>query len=436
MSATVLYKKIFSQSGLSTLYNEKFGLTDTAGIDGMSSMQFNKNLSLHLETIINKCNSCTYKFTTYKAKLLSKGYDSLPRIVEKPTIRDRLVIRALFEILDETFFEQTKERKLHSQIGKIAVDIKNLRYNCFIKLDVKNYYPTIDHSILLNKIETRTKNRNILYLLKNCITTTNSAYKSNGKLVRDVGVPQGISIANLLSSIYLVNFDKIFSKIANIKYYRYVDDILVLCNLDSRERILNKLFTEIKKYNLQFNDGDKFKMASLDSEFEYLGYKFSNRAISIRPQSIKKFRESIIRILTIDKHQHYKNRNKVEFKINLRITGFIYDQKKYGWMFFFSQTEKIQELFSIDHFINQQLKRYGCESLKVKKISRVYKEITKKGNKTNYIPNFDNYSDEDIIELLVKLSIKFNDIEDARYRFLKLIHKSILDIEQDMSAFS
>jgi len=41
-----------------------------------------------------------------------------------------------------------------------------------------------------------------------------------------------------------------------------------------------------------------------------------------------------------------------------------------------------------------------------------------------------------IIKLLNYIGIQFKNIDDAQYKFKKLIHKSILDIEQDMSAMS
>lgn len=436
MIASKLFKNLFCMPGLSLLYDDKISSTSSPGIDGMTSQVFNRNLVFHLNTIINKCNNGIYNFTTYKAKLLSKGYNNKPRLIEKPTIRDRLVLRALFEILNKIFSESFKERKLHTQIKNISICIKDDKYNCFIKLDVKDYYPSINHEILLKQIKTKIRKKEILKLISDSISNTNSAYKKDGIIKRAAGVPQGISIANILSNIYLVPFDKTFSNIKTIKYFRYVDDILILCDFNSSKFLEKKLRNEIKKYKLEFNDGEKFKIASLDQQFEYLGYQFSNRYVSVRHKSIQRFKDSIIKLLTIYKHQNYPNKNKLKFKINLRVTGFIFDNKKYGWMFFFSQTQNIQQLFSIDRFISQQLQRYHCYPIKIKKISRVYKEITKKGAHSNYIPNFDLFSDENKKQLLTSIDISFTDLQDAQYKFIKLVKKSILDVEQDMSAFS
>lgn len=436
VTSSVLFDKIFTSPGLLSLYNEKIGITASAGIDGMTSNCFHRDIAFHSNIIISKCKSGTYCFTTYKAKLLSKGYSSPPRIVEKPTLRDRLVLRAVFEILDHAFSEQLLKRRLHTQIADLAKSIKNLQYDCFIKLDVKDYYPSINHEVLLKQIKTRIKKPEIIKLIIAAITNTNSAYKNDDIQSRSIGVPQGLSIANILANIYLFPFDRVFSRIKGIRYFRYVDDILILCNLNSRKYMEEKLLKEIVKYQLCFNTGEKYKIASMHDEFDYLGYCFSNRKVSIRLKSIRKFKESIIRLLTIYKHQYKKNIKRLEFKINLRITGFVWEGKKYGWMFFFSQTENIQELFSIDHFIKLQLVRYGCEHINVKKITRVYKEITKKGIKTSYIPNYDQYTEEMMMSLLESIGIAYLNREDARYKFIKLINKSILDIEQDMSAMS
>jgi len=52
-------------------------------------------------------------------------------------------------------------------------------------------------------------------------------------------VPQGLSISNLLSSLYLGDIDTAFGEIPDIDYFRFVDDILIICE-DQEVDVLKK----------------------------------------------------------------------------------------------------------------------------------------------------------------------------------------------------
>jgi len=91
-------------------------------------------------------------------------------------------------------------------------------------MDIQNFYPIINHEILLQKLHKLIDNEDALYLVKKAIQQVaipkgrkNKQNEINGK-----GVPQGIPISNILAQIYLDDLDTV-----NLQYFRYVDDVLI-----------------------------------------------------------------------------------------------------------------------------------------------------------------------------------------------------------------
>lgn len=431
-----LFNKGFTRDALTTLFVEKVSMYTSSGIDGMTNIQFEKDLDFHINTILRKVLSKTYNFAVYKGKLISKGYKKATRIVEKPIYRDRLVLRAIYNILEEIYRDNLKKRSLHSQVKDLTNQIKKPEYDFLIRLDVKEFYPTIDHNILIKMLRKKIHKLEMLELIQNAITTPNDYFVEDGIEKRVVGVPQGLSIANVLANIYLMDFDAKYESIDGIKYFRYVDDILILCNSTNSITVLSEVQKDIGKLKIKLNDGDKFVYDSISIDFDYLGYRISNRLVSVRANSLQKLRESIIRLLTSYKYKKEKNEKYLLFRLNLRVTGCIWDNKKYGWMFFFSKIENENVLHSLDLFINKQLRRFGFQNIKVKKLVRTYYEINHNIFNTNYIPKFDMYTEKDISLLLDEVGISYRNAIDARIKFLRLLKKETTSLERDMAQFS
>ena len=60
-------------------------------------------------------------------------------------------------------------------------------------------------------------------------------------------MPQGISIATLLSNIYMHDLDIELKNNKDIKYYRYIDDIIIFAE---NKEIINELYKKIE-YDLR-----------------------------------------------------------------------------------------------------------------------------------------------------------------------------------------
>ena len=441
MSASILFKKIFTKTNLRKIYSSSIRYKTVVGIDRINKRAFEKILQENINIIYRKARSGSYKFSPYREKLILRGRNKEPRLISIPTIRDKLILKALCVILHQVYKNDVPF--LHEIINNISELLNKEIYDGVIRLDVKDFYPSIKHDFLLNQLRKRIRKKEILNLI-GCAIAQPTLVKSKGtKNPRNhIGVPQGLSISNILANIYFLPIDKKYSNKDSIQYFRYVDDILVLCKFADTDGIKSEICTDCQKLGLDLHSDDekneKSKSCLIDDGFLYLGYVFNKREISVRKKSIEHLRESIIKIFTKYKYSKKPNIKRLKWAIDLRITGCIFKDTKYGWLFFFSQITDFKLLNSLDHFVKKQMKRYGIDlsAITFKKFIRAFHEITKNLSTTNYIPNFDKLSISEKRRILSdifgfeKEQMKPDEIE---YRFSTKIYRSVKELEKDLA---
>lgn len=436
MQAYKIWNKLFSEKHIKEHYYEKVHSKTSVGLDKITTRKFESELDDSIRIILRKTGNQSYKFTRYKQLLFLKGTNKPPRCVSVPTVRDKLTLSVLNEVIVKVFGEGCHARLPQLIVQEISDAIGN--YDSFIKLDIASFYSNINQEILMSILRSRIRKTEILSLIESAIETESLPYPIKEKVKRGKktkGIPEGLPISNALANIYLSQFDLKFISMSNIKYWRYVDDILILVNkndLEKTERIANE---EIAKLGLEFNS--KKDRGSVVKGFEYLGYKIDRLSISVRNSSILKFEQAIEDLVrTINK----ENDKFIEWKLNNKITGFVWNDNKYGWVFFYSQIQDMKLLFHMDNLLLKILRRYNLDGrIKPKRFIRTYFEITKALHTTNYIPNFDKYTIEDKKNVLHSIygdkALKWND-EEIESKFRYIMSKEIRDIEKDIEHFS
>ena len=205
--------------------------------------------------------------------------------MDLPTIKDRIVQGAIKLILEPVFeadfqpgsFGYRPKRTAHQAIEQVSNAIAQEKTRV-IDIDLKSYFDTIRHDILLSKIAQRIRDDKVLHLLKLIL-------KANGKK----GVPQGSVISPLLSNIYLNELDKMLEKAndvtsegkyTHITYARWADDLIIL--VDGYRRwdwlyhgVQRRIREELKRLDVEINE-EKTKMVDLrkGEKFGFLGFDF------------------------------------------------------------------------------------------------------------------------------------------------------------------
>jgi RNA-directed DNA polymerase len=153
-----------------------------------------------------------------------------------------------------------------------------LQKTTVIDIDLKSYFDTVRHDILLKKVSERVNDDQVMHLLKLIL-------KASGNR----GVPQGGVISPLLSNIYLNEIDKMLERAKEvtrkgrytyIEYARFADDLVILVDGYGKWEWLVKaaykrLLEEFAKLDVQINT-EKTRQVDLkqDGSFAFLGFDF------------------------------------------------------------------------------------------------------------------------------------------------------------------
>lgn len=231
----------------------------------------------------------TYRFTTYRQRLLLKGAGKPPREISIPTVRDRIMLRALAELLAESF-PGCAGKLPQTGVAEVMSDLAAASHDTFVRIDVRNFYPSINHDILLKALAKKVRKREILGIVRRAISTPTAPDRApRPRALLATGVPQGLSISNLLAEIYVRPVDSAMIAIPNIAYHRFVDDILILCSATDAPTVdaaCRGALEAIKLSAHPSSAGGKSEIGSIADGFNYLGYTFSTTSISVRRSSI------------------------------------------------------------------------------------------------------------------------------------------------------
>lgn len=451
MSAARSFRKYFARKNLLRIYTEKIKHSGAIGLDRTRPASLDSRLNDELDHIIQKVQQGKYRFTAYKEKLILKGAGSNPRQISIPTARDRIVLRALCECLAEVF----PSAKL--TLPQIVIDsLKNALasedYADYAKIDLKSFYPSIPHKLINTAINKKIRKPELKHLIRDAIGTPTVPESKGRKDTPDltIGVPQGLAISNLLAEIALQDIDSAFKARPGIWYKRYVDDILILAPAGQAMSVACELIGELKKLELnphEFGSDSKSKVASLTEPFSFLGYQIDGGSILIRRESILRFESSIAKIFTAYRHKMASARNRADreraeaycqWKLNLRITGCIFEGKRLGWAAYFSQITTTAQLRAVNHTIRKLNERFCPEGeIRPKSLIKTFYELQRGTTGSHrYIPNFDELNIGQKREVLaIWLGAEAMTLSDAEVerRFAIKVSKAVRELEEDIA---
>jgi RNA-directed DNA polymerase len=264
------------------------------GIDGVTfEVIETQGVEQFLIQIGNELKARTYVPLRARRREIPKDGGKV-RVLSIPAIRDRVVQGALKLILEPVFeadfqpgsYGYRPKRTAHEAVHRVATAIVQSKTR-IIDLDLRAYFDTVRHHLLLEKIARRINDNEVMHLLKLMLT-------ASGKQ----GVPQGGVISPLLSNIYLTEVDRMLErakettrngKYTYVEYARFADDLVVLIDAHPRNAWLlgavnKRLREEFAKLQVEINE-EKSRIVDLDhrGSFGFLGFDF-RRLRSIKRQ--------------------------------------------------------------------------------------------------------------------------------------------------------
>lgn len=120
--------KYFVLEEMKEIFKIKISKSKSKGIDKKSFISYNviekENLFLDIKKQINEKK---YKFSPYLELLRIKRRDTYPRMISIPTVKDKIVLSILKNILHEYFTESINKDQPNSYIKKIKNFIKKIK---------------------------------------------------------------------------------------------------------------------------------------------------------------------------------------------------------------------------------------------------------------------------------------------------------------------
>ena len=290
-----LYDRIYRRDVLEAAYALIRANNGSAGCDNLSfeCLEAEEDGPRELiDQIERELKEKCYKPMPIKRVYIPKANGKL-RPLGIPCIKDRLVQMAVLLIIEPIFeadFEECSygfrpRRSAHNALEDIRKNILEGRTESY-DADLSSYFDTIDHEELMEKVQRRIADRQVLKLIRMFLEATIIDRDKNGKTTlskASKGTPQGGVVSPLLANIYLHDFDKAFNedpnspmRFAGAKLIRYADDFVVMARYMGR-RIVEWIEYQIEdKLKLTINK-DKTRIVKLKEEKErlnFLGYSF------------------------------------------------------------------------------------------------------------------------------------------------------------------
>ena len=428
--------------------DEKIYYSPSVGWDKINSKKVNLNRDEFLKYIINKVLNNNYSFTPYKVNLLIKNKDSNPRKTCIPTIKDRIVISAVKRYLYDFYKDERFNIPANQIIKEITRIIENKEKIFYKKIDLSSFFDNINHQILIEKISKKVDNEIIIDLIKNILENPQKCDETDKKVKNVIGVPQGISIATLFSNIYMHDFDTKYLNNNNISYFRYVDDIIIFSsNEQDLGEIYEKMRYDLERELLLLINKEKTKEGCIEEGLEYLGYKFDKDIITVRKSSIIKFERNIEKVFKNFSVLKEKDENQIKkfiWLLNVKITGILVDQKKYGWLYYFSCINDKTLLKKLDLLIEKFIKRFKVDSYistkDIKKFTKTYFEINNNIAESKYLLNLNKIEIEEKKKFLKEICLIENvdslSEEELDYRYRYNLYRTLKNLERDIDSIS
>lgn len=252
----------------------------------------------------------TYRTSEYSNFVI---YEPKERIISRlPYYPDRIVHHAIMNVMEPiwraTFTANTysciKGKGIQAAADYVRHVIDTDRKSCAycLKIDIRKYYPSIDHDVLKSIIRKKVKDTRLLKLLDEIVDSAE-------------GLPIGNYLSQYWANLYLTPFLHWLKEVKRVKYViDYADDIVIFHESKS---YLHALLQEIETYvtenlKLQVKDNKQIFPVAKDRKdrhgrgVDFLGYVFYLNETRLRKRVKQNFCKKIYHIMKRKKPLHPK----------------------------------------------------------------------------------------------------------------------------------
>jgi hypothetical protein len=211
-----------------------------------------------LETIHRSLRREEFEFRP--ALALKYNFNGKRRTLYIPPWEERMVDLVLYRLLNRKLHRWLSSNsyayrnhsfgldRCQDRIAKLLRSTKAPLY--VIKRDIADYFASVNHELLLEKLAAIVDERDYLFrLLQQRVRF--DYHDELGSHRAETGIPFGCASACVFANIYLTAMDRVLESLPNISYFRYADDILLLSSdREAATQAADCLAAELAKLHL------------------------------------------------------------------------------------------------------------------------------------------------------------------------------------------
>ena len=294
-----LIDKVSSLRNLRSAFTQVKRNRGGSGVDRVTIRMFEADLEENLKRLAESLKEGRYRPQAIRRVWIEKLGSQEKRPLGIPTVRDRVVQTALLHVLEPIFerdfaaqsYGFRPQRSAKDALRRVA-ELLKAGYVHVVDADLQSYYDTIPRQPLLEQVEGKVADSQVLELLEAYLGQ--EVMESAKHWTPQRGTPQGAVVSPLLSNIYL---DPLDHRMAQLGYemVRYADDFVILCRSDSEaQRALAEIEVWTTAAGLRLHpEKTRIVDAAQRGGFDFLGYHFERGYRWPSTKSLRKLQDKI-----------------------------------------------------------------------------------------------------------------------------------------------
>jgi RNA-directed DNA polymerase len=334
-----LIDKVYAGRTLMVAAEKVTSKETAAGVDHITTKAFAAHLDEEVRKLGEALRTGAYRPQAVRRTWIPKGGTKELRPLGIPTVRDRVVQTAVKLVIEPIFEREFAEHSYGFRPGRGCKDalrrvdeLLKQGYHYVVDADLKQFFDTIPHEGLLQRLQERIADGKVLSLVESFLKA--GILEGMREWTPEEGAPQGAVISPLLSNIYLHPLDQMMAE-RGWEMVRYADDFVILCKTQAEaEEALGQVRAWVSDNGLSLHETKTKVMDVREAGFDFLGYHFVKHRRFPKKKSLAKFRDAI-RELT--PRNSGKSLSEIVSKLNEKLRGWHVYFKQAWWTVFRDQ---------------------------------------------------------------------------------------------------
>ena len=293
-----LIDKVFAERNLWAAFQQVAEKKGAAGVDRVTVVQFEKQLPDSVWELSDQLRAGRYRPQAVRRVYIPKPGSTEQRPLGIPAVRDRVVQAAVVNVIEPIFERDFAEHSYGFRPGRGCKDalrrvaeLLEQGQVYIVDADLKSYFDTIPHDILMTRLEEKIADGPLLTLIRSFLEA--KILDEMKEWTPEAGAPQGAVLSPLLSNIYLNPLDHLMAE-KGYEMVRYADDFVILCRTaEDAQRALEEVRAWTAEQGLTLHPTKK-KIADARVEgFAFLGYLFQGGTRVPRDKSLQKLKDTV-----------------------------------------------------------------------------------------------------------------------------------------------